>query len=313
MPSNPIRRAHGMALITAVIWSFAFVCIRQLHEEFREAGADPQTATFALFQGRMAITALCFLPGILLERRHIRDLSIRDWIFTLGICLTMTFGYHLPLNHGAHHLPSGFVGLLVSLSPLFGAFLARLFLKENLGPSRIFAVILGFSGIGICLWAQNRLHTISFSNAETLMGPLWIMLAALDGAIFALLGRTMRKDMPVSVKLGLAMLLTILIGAPLWTKEVWVALTSLSWIGWAALAYLSIVSTYIASLLWYEALRVLNALPVMIYLNVTTVLGLFWGALFFREQLRPLYLVGAACVVAAVFLTSRSSVAPAER
>jgi drug/metabolite transporter (DMT)-like permease len=313
MSFSRIRKAHLMALLTAVIFSFAFVCIRQLHEEFRQAGVDPKTATFAIFQGRMAITTLAFLPGVFLQRRHIRGLSARDWCFTGGICLSMTFGYHLPLNYGAHHLPSGFVSLLIALGPLFTAFLAHLFLKEDLGALRIFAVTLGFLGIAICLWAQNRLHTISFNDMSSLVGPLFIMFSALDGAIFALLGRSMRKDIPVSIKLGLAMILAMLIGFPLWTTDVIRALGSLSWIGWTALIYLAVVSTYIASLLWYEALRVLNALPVMIYLNVTTVLALLWGAWIFKEDLRLLYLAGATCVVAAVFLTSRPSTTPGAR
>jgi drug/metabolite transporter (DMT)-like permease len=313
MSINPRRRAHALALITAIIWSFAFVGIRELHQEFRAAGVNPRTAIFAMFQARMALTTLSFLPHLFLERSRVRNLSRGDWIFTLGICITMTFGYHLPLNEGSQFLPAGLVGLLVSLGPLFAAFLARIFLKENLSPLRVFAVLLGFTGIAICLWAQSQLHTFSFDDTKTLVGPLFIILAAFDGAIFALLGRSMRKDIPVSLKLGLAMILALIIGLPFWTSDVLKALSMLSWMGWAILFYLAVLSTYLASLLWYEALRVLNALPVMIYLNVTTVLGLFWGALIFKEELQPLYLVGAACVVAAVFLTSRSSVAPTER
>ncbi len=295
-----------MALTTALFWSMAFVCIREALDQLKTAGAMPWEAALALFQSRMLLTAVAFVPNVVAERKWIRTLNRRDWMFVGIILLTISFGYHLPLNLGAQHLPSGFVSLLIALSPIFAALLARMILKEKLGIARLTSVLLGFLGIGICLVAQKRFRfDIGFLGWDGVLGPVCVMLAAMDGAFFAVIGRSIRKEIPAGLKLGIAMLGTAFLSLPLWNSTILHLLAGLNGKGWLAIFYLAIVCTHTASLLWYGALKTLDTVEVTIYLNATTLFALLWGALIFHEEIRPLYLVGAVCIMAAIFFASR--------
>ncbi len=294
-----------MALTTALLWSFAFVCIRETLRQFQSFGATPWQAALALFQLRMLMTAFCFIPGVVRHRRWIGALNGGDWLRVGLLTLTMSFGYHIPLSLGAVEIPSGLTSLLIATSPIFAAVLARLFLKENLGLARVIAVLLGATGIAICLMAQGRLGFSDIHGARNIVAPLFVLAAACDGALFAVLARTVPKDIPASFKLGLAMIATVLLAIPLWDSATLKLLSQLNAWGWAAIAYLAVVCTYAASLLWYGALKTLDAVEVTIYLNATTTLAIGWGALIFHEKIGLLYLGGAACIIGAVFLASR--------
>lgn len=303
------RRAHLMALVTGLVWSFSFVCIRDVLEQFKALGADSWTATLALFQLRMTLSTLAFLPNLFLGRAWITRLERRDWLIVVIITLTMSFGYHLPLYFGARDIPSGFVSLLVSMSPVFASVLARLILGEHLGVSRVAAVLLGLVGIAICLTAQGRL-SLGENSWGGVIGPIFVLLAAFDGAVFAVVGRRLRREIPVGLKLALAMILTMILAIPLWNSQVIHLITHLNFRGWLGVTYLAVVCTHMATLLWYQALKTLDTVEVTIYLNVTTTLAIGWGALLFHETLNPLYLLGACCIVTAVFLASRRRNAP---
>src|SRR3989338_2487037 len=109
MPAAAARRkAHLMALTASLFWSFAFVCIREILEQLKAAGAAPWGAALALFQTRMLLTALAFVPHVVAERKWMGRLTRRDWLLIGIIMFTCSFGYHFPLNLGAQHLPSGF-------------------------------------------------------------------------------------------------------------------------------------------------------------------------------------------------------------
>ncbi len=300
------RSAHLMALGTALFWSLAFVCIREVLEQLKALGASPWEATVALFQARMILTALAYLPHIFINQKQISFLTLDDWKRVCLIILTMSFGYHLPLNMGAQSLPSGFVGLIVATSPIFAALLARVILQEALGFARLSAVVLGLVGVGICLIAQNRLQFDPLILGwASLRDPALVMFSAFDGALFAIVGRRIRREIPVSLKLGLAMLGTVLLALPLWTPHILHLLFQINLRGWFAILYLAIACTYFASLLWYGALKILETVEVTLYLNTTTILALAWGAILFQEQIRPLYGIGVSCVLLAIFFASR--------
>lgn len=210
------RRAHGMALSTALLWSLAFVCIREVLQQFQSLAASPWEAALALFQARMLIAALGFVPNLVADWNRIPLLTRADWRRVAVITLTISFGYHLPLNMGAQRIPSGFVSLIVALGPVFAALLARVFLREKLGLARMAAVTLGFLGIVICLIAQNRLQRSGWTVSDPVIGAAFVMIAAFDGAIFAVAGRTIRREIPIGLKLGLALMGTVFLAIPLW-------------------------------------------------------------------------------------------------
>jgi drug/metabolite transporter (DMT)-like permease len=295
------RRGHIEAFSAAAMWSLAFVCIRRVVGEFMDFGNPPLRSSLDLFQFRTLIATVLFLPHVVIHRKVIRTLNAKEWILVIILGVTSVFGYHISLNFGAQLIPTGYVSLLISMSPIISALLAWFFLGESLHKFRLIAIGLGFIGIGLCLVAQNR---IQISTSLNLQGTLLVLFSAFNGAIFALTSRAMRKSIPSTLRLGLGMILCVGVAFPFWEYRMFEQLTQLSPFAIFALLYLS-VTMYFGSILWLDALKKLDVLQVTIYLNVSTVMALVWGALIYHEKLTPLYLVGSLLVILAIFVVNR--------
>lgn len=302
----PLWKAHLCALVTALLWSFSFVCIRDVLQQYEAHGANSWEAMLLLFQTRIGLSAICFLPHLIRHRRRIPSFSRRDWGLTGLLMVLGTYAYHLPLNFGAQSIPSGFVSLIVATSPLFAAVGAAWLLREHLDGWRLIGLTVGLGGVALCLLGQGQL---SWSNGhlqvQNLLGPLLVLAAAVAGAFFSITGRKLPKTMPNSLPMSLALCSAALLALPLWTPRLVEISLQLNARGWLGIVYLAGFCLYLASMLWLRALRDLDTVAVTIYLNATTVLAMGWGALLFDERFSPLYLLGAGLVIGAVILVNR--------
>jgi drug/metabolite transporter (DMT)-like permease len=73
--------------------------------------------------------------------------------------------------------------------------------------------------------------------------------------------------------------------------------------GWLALLYASVVSMGIAYLFWYRGLRVLGPTRTAVYSNLQPIIALIVAWVFLNETPTAFQGVGAATIVAGVFLT----------
>jgi drug/metabolite transporter (DMT)-like permease len=132
------------------------------------------------------------------------------------------------------------------------------------------------------------------------------LFTAINGAIFSVVGRSVRKGFPRELLLALAMVGASVIMLPLWKESMIHSYRTISYLSWFNTIYLAFIM-YAGSVLWYKALGVLDAVEVTIYLNVTTILAITWGILFFQERINILYFLGAALILGAIFLVNTSS------
>lgn len=295
------RKAHGYAFLTAFLWSFAFIFIKRIVEELQSFGMSQKEACMTLFQFRITLATLPFLPFLYIHRNWFSKLNKRDYALITVIIFTSTFGYHIPLNIGAQYIPSGFTGLLIGTGPIFAAILAWIILKEQLTIYRGAAVILGFLGVVICKIGQNALQGTHL-NA---IGTSLVLFAAMNGAIFAIVGRSIRKDCPVEFKLAIAMTGASILMLPIWRKSMLHPVFQLSSLSLIGILFLS-ASLFLTGILWYKSLKILHTVQVTIYLNAMTALALTWGILFYGEKMNALYIAGAGLIFAAIFLVNYS-------
>jgi drug/metabolite transporter (DMT)-like permease len=73
--------------------------------------------------------------------------------------------------------------------------------------------------------------------------------------------------------------------------------------GWLALIYSSVVSMGIAYFFWYRGLRVLGPTRTAVYANLQPIIALIVAWIFLSETPTIFQGVGAATIVAGVFLT----------
>ena len=155
---------HVCALVTILIWGTTFISTKVL--------LDTLTPLEILF-GRFL---LGYLALLMVRPRMLRPGGLRRELLFAAAGLCGVTLYFLLENLDLTHTLASNVGVVVSVSPVFTALLAHLFLDGERLTARFFAGFAAAMG-GICL--------VTFHGADLRLEPLGDMLALLAAAVWA--------------------------------------------------------------------------------------------------------------------------------
>jgi drug/metabolite transporter (DMT)-like permease len=252
------------------------------------------------FAGIRFALAGAVLFSLIQVKRVALPRSTREWLLLAYTgFLTITLNYAL-VFWGEQYISSGLAALLSATVPLFGLPLAHRHLEsEPLTSWKAMGVLLGIVGVGIV-----------FSGELGVGGPiaLWasagIVLAALASAHAGVLIKLGGTHIEPSVLAGVQMaggciplLLAgiVLEGSPLdfqWTP-----------LALACLAYLTIVGSVIAFLMYYWLIRHMQVTGVLMIPLVTPLVAVLIGVLFASEVVGWHTAVGGAAIIGGVAMT----------
>jgi drug/metabolite transporter (DMT)-like permease len=273
----------------AVIWAINFSVIKFATESFRPV---------ALTGLRVGIAAL-FLIGVAFTGQRIR-LARRDLVLLLLIGVLGNGLYQLFFVHGVARTRAGNAALIVGAAPAFIALFARLTGLERV--RRLTFAGIGLSVVGVALVIAGSAN--SGTGEATLLGSILVFGGVLCWTVYTILLQPYTKRIDV-VQLSAVTMVggavpLLIASAPSLVATDWGAV-SLG--GWLALFYASVVSMGIGYLFWYRGLRVLGPTRTAVYSNLQPIIALLVAWAFLNEIPTAFQAVGAATIVAGVFLT----------
>jgi drug/metabolite transporter (DMT)-like permease len=135
---------------------------------------------------RMVFASLILLPYVLYKKTgRTRGRKEIGWLILSGLFLSLHFAFWIgSLKYTS--VASSVV--LVTTYPIFVGIGSRLFLKERMGLSLIFGIILSVLGSGLISYGDMAI------SRETLMGDGLALLGAIMASGYFLVGRKMRKS-----------------------------------------------------------------------------------------------------------------------
>ncbi|WP_264739587.1 DMT family transporter [Cytobacillus firmus] len=155
--------AHSSVIF---LWASAFPGIRAGLESY----SPEHLALFRLLVGSAALGVLA-----LLTRMRLPDIKDLPAIFILGF-LGFTV-YHTALNIGEKTVSAGPASLIVSMTPIFSAVLAALFLRERFGRVRWTGSAVSFGGAALISLGTG-------GGFEIQTGILFVLLASISESIY---------------------------------------------------------------------------------------------------------------------------------
>jgi drug/metabolite transporter (DMT)-like permease len=262
-----------------------------------------ELSPFELALGRFVLAGAVFAAVVV----HRRVRVSRKDLFALGVLGFVA----VPLNQGlflaglARSTP-GHAALLYALTPIFVFLLARLRLRERATWAKLLGIALAFVGTLVVLLGRGVLGRGGEGAARALVGDLLILGAVIAWAVYAVGGKIYAERYGALPATAVALTIGTLLYLPLG-----VALTdldhfrALSQTGWASLAYLVVLTSVVAYVIYSWALSREDASKVAIWSNLQPVLTAFlaWG--IYGEQLTAPFVAGGAMVLAGVVLTQR--------
>ena len=273
----------------AVIWGINFVVTKYATTIFKPVA----------FTGLRVGTAALFLLLVALLRGKI-GLPRRDVIGLLLVGMVGNGLYQLFFVHGLARTRAGNAALIVAAAPAFIALIARARGLERVKRITLVGIALSVLGVGLVIAGSAS----SSNRKTTLLGSLLVFFGVLCWSVYTIMLQPYTKRIDV-IKLSA---ITMVGGAvPLLIAST-PALIGTNWSavgrgGWLALFYSSVISMGVAYFFWYRGLRVLGPTRTAVYANLQPIIALLVAWAFLGEIPTIFQGVGAATIVAGVFLT----------
>jgi drug/metabolite transporter (DMT)-like permease len=217
----------------------------------------------------------------------------RWWRYYLFIGALNSAAPFLLYGYAALDLSVGLMAVLNATSPMWGALLSALVLRERLSPGRIGGLALGVIGVAVVSGAEASTRWLAI-----LAGLAAAFCYGLTGVVLRRWGReTTARGMAVGTQLmGGVLLVPLLALAPPAWPSAQVALAMLA---------LGLVCGALAYVLYFRLIADLGATGALTVTYLIPIFGVLWGTLFLGEALSAAMIAGALVVIAGTVLVLR--------
>ncbi|RQP25657.1 DMT family transporter [Piscinibacter terrae] len=282
MKSSDLAELIGLA----ALWGASFLFMRMGASEF---------GPFALAAVRV-VGATVFLVPLLGLRGQLGVLKDKAGpIFVVGV-LNSALPF-LCFSYAALSITAGLSSIFNAATPLFGALIAWVWLKDRLTPSRMLGLGIGFAGVLWLAWDKA-----SFKPG----GSGWAVVACLAATLCYGLAASFTKRhltgvAPLAVATGSQLAAAIVLVIP--ALMFWPA-TMPSHQAWMAAGALALACTGVAYIIFFRLIAHIgpaNAISVTFLIPVFAVL---WGWVFLGEGITPAMVAGCAVILVGTGLTT---------
>jgi drug/metabolite transporter (DMT)-like permease len=207
--------------------------------------------------------------------------------------------YQLGFISGLARTTASNSALILASMPSVVAFIAAGLRLEPVRPRVMGGVLVATLGVVLVVAARG----MGFGRA-TLAGDLLTVAAVLCWAGYTLALRLL----PTGVSSLRITLVTTVAGAPGLVLAGLPEIARMDWsavgsVGWAALAYSTVLSLVVAYLIWNRSVQVVGPSRTVVYMCLTPLFAVAAAAVLLGERPRPLQGIGALLIISGVVLT----------
>jgi drug/metabolite transporter (DMT)-like permease len=286
-------RSYLLLLLCVTLWGCNFVFGSILVKHF---------PPLHLSAFRLGTTTL-FLCAYAAATRRFTRLTARDILYMLPLAVVGYLMNQVAFFTGLQTTGATTAALILSLSPICTALLARLFLKEPFTLRMAIGSVIALAGVFFVVGNGSGLH-ISVG--------IWLMVVAM--ATFSVSVILMRK-LTESLDAFAATVYSTILGfgfilpTALWREPH--APLHAPWWSWLLLIGTALVIQGICSLIWNGQLRQVGAAKASIFLNLQPFVAMILGFLLIGTPITLIQTVGSALIVGGVvFATWQGLPAP---
>lgn len=276
-PAVP-NRAIPELLLLALLWGSAYLFTRS---------AVPEFGPVAMVAVRFGLASVLLL-AVVLATGKVADLQANKGRFLLlGIVFTA-----LPfvvISYSAQSLSAGMLAILNATAPLFGAIVARAWLKERISPLRILGLVVGFAGVAVLVWGKAALAT----GAMQAVGLMLIVSLMWGFAANYTRARLGHVD-PVVIATGNMVVAALLVAPFAWPY--WPAQPP-STRAWIEVLLLGLVNSAAGMLLYFRLLARIGTVSTMSVTFMSPVVAVVSGAFYLGEPITLRTVIGGTIVL----------------
>lgn len=225
-----------------------------------------------------------------------RDMAAFAVIGIANNALYLGLGYT-----GLKTISAGLGGLIVSANPIFTAVLAALFLGESLTWRKVAGLLLGIGGVAMIVWHRAGVGT---DSADGILFTLASLASIVAGTI---LFKVLAPKGSLWVGNGIQNLSAGLVLIPFAAAYSSMSDIVPSWRLLGAFAYLVLLGSILAYVLWFHLLKVCGATAASAYHFLMPPLGMLFAWMVLGEHVAAWDLLGIVPVALGIYLVTRPS------
>ncbi|MCG2634313.1 MAG: DMT family transporter [Gammaproteobacteria bacterium] len=197
-------------------------------------------------------------------------------------------------------LPSGLATVIIYTQPLLVGLIARFWIHEPMGRTKLLGLIVGVAGVGLASLDPGN-------SAITISGVLLALGSALSWAIGTVYFKSLHESVSMYWFAAIQFLLgggLLLVLGPTLFGESW---RDIEWSGplWFSLTYTTIIGVTLCWLLWLTLIRLGEATTVSANTFAIPIIAAIVGAFWLGEQLTPQLITGGLLCAAAIRLVNQ--------
>ncbi len=260
-----------------------------------QAGVGPLEAAF--YRAAISFAALILILGIF-NRRALRVRPAELSLFAEFGLVSIAVFFVVYLT-AVSKTSVATAAILLYTAPAFVIVLSALLFREPLTRGKIVAVVLAFAGCVLVVRGYDLAGLrLNLSGVAAGLG------SGLTYALYSIFGKAaLRRHSPLTTLTYALGFGTIFLGAAALATGTLTA--SHSRMGWAATAYLALVTTLLAQWLYLTGLHQIEAGRASLVATVEPVVAAALGYFVLGERLDPPQLLGGALVLSAVMIARR--------
>lgn len=266
-------------LLLAAVWGGSFLFMRVAVKEF---------GPIALIELRVGLAALFLLPAALWRGKL--PIIGRHWKALLVVGTLNAAVPFLLYAYAAQSLGAGFLSVANAVTPVWGAVVGWLWLKDRLPWMRSLGLFIGLIGIVVLVWDK-----LDFQAGGT--GPA--VLAAITAPIFYSIAANWTKRFLSGVdalasatgSMIAASLVLLPLAIPAWPT------TPASAPAWISTILLAVVCTGAAYIIFFRLIANVGPTGAVSVTFLVPIFGVVWGATLLDEAVTPSIAIGAAIIL----------------
>jgi len=202
-----------------------------------------------------------------------------------------------------YKISAGLGAIIGAIFPLWIVIIGLFVSKEKMPVMAIIGLLLGFGGVCVIFYD----HLNEFLDPQFRWGILLSVIATWTWAIATLYTKRQAVKFNPYFGLGLQMVISgiVLYSFSAATGKA-IALTSIPWQSWAAIAYLVIFGSLIAFVCYLYALQNLPTEQASIYAYINPIVAVVLGSIIFDEKLTVYLAIGGLVTLLGVYLINRA-------
>ncbi|WP_313623722.1 DMT family transporter [Achromobacter sp.] len=266
-------------LLLAAVWGGSFLFMRVAVKDF---------GPVALIELRVGLAALFLLPAALWRGKL--PIIARNWKALLVVGTLNAAVPFLLYAYAAQSLGAGFLSVANAVTPVWGAVVGWLWLKDKLPWMRSLGLLIGLVGIIVLVWDK-----LDFQAGGT--GPA--VLAAISAPVFYGIAANWTKRFLSRVdalasatgSMIAASLVLLPLAIPAWPD------TPASASAWISTILLAVVCTGAAYIIFFRLIANVGPTAAVSVTFLVPIFGVVWGATLLDEAVTPSIAIGAAIIL----------------